>query len=196
MTRHTLGPMLEYTVLSIRFVISLIFVLAGVSKFRDRPGFQKAVEEYRLLPPNATPSVVRWLPVMELTAGLMLALGVAQRPVAVALILLLTVFGVAVGANLVRGRRIDCGCLAATGGHRISWWTVVRNLGLIGLAAMVWRWPSASLTPLSSTATDMPATDASAAIALSSVIVVLVLLIGEAGRLHRLVAATRAGSGL
>jgi hypothetical protein len=50
---------------------------------------------------------------------------------------LLVGFAGAVSINLVRGRRIDCGCATAPSPRTIGWGLVVRDLVLAGMATVV-----------------------------------------------------------
>ena len=74
---------------------------------------------------------------LELAAGALLLLGLATAPVAALLGAVLVVFTGAVAINLARGRAIDCGCYGAGPSRTIGWSTLVRNLGLLGMAVVV-----------------------------------------------------------
>lgn len=120
-----------------RFVLATAFVLAGVAKLPRRREFELAVERYRLLPTLWSRRVARVLPVFELLSGFLLGVGLLTVPTAVLLMAALATFTIAVTINLLRGRRIDCGCFGPAAPERITWWTVVRNLALLGMALVV-----------------------------------------------------------
>jgi hypothetical protein len=125
------------TVLAVRLLLGFVFVLAGLAKLRDLPGFRRAVDRYRLLPgslvePLAT--VVAWT---EVAAGGALAAGIAT-PLAAGLVTAQLIgFATAMGINLVRGRDIECGCAGTSSGTTISWRLVARNAALAVPAAGV-----------------------------------------------------------
>jgi hypothetical protein len=121
--------------LAVRAALTLLFASAAVHKLRDPARFAATVAEYRLLP--------RWL-----ARPASLAIVLAELAVAAALVVptargtgcmgaaaLASVYAIALGVNLARGRRdLDCGCLGAGGREAISWWLVARNLAVVAIA--------------------------------------------------------------
>lgn len=67
----------EFTVLTFRFLLGLLFVLAGVTKVAN-PRFRSIVNSYGLLPDGLVPPVARWLPWFEILCGGALTLTVHQ----------------------------------------------------------------------------------------------------------------------
>jgi uncharacterized membrane protein YphA (DoxX/SURF4 family) len=116
--------------------LAAMFLGALYHKVTERLEFVGIVANYRLFPRPWAPAVA-WL-VMggELAAAGLLVVS-ATRPVGALLaIALLGAYTLGIAINLWRDRRdIDCGC----GGEPtpLSGWLVVRNLILIGLAAMI-----------------------------------------------------------
>jgi Methylamine utilisation protein MauE len=109
---------------------------AGLSKIGDRVRLTEAIMGYRVVPDRIAVALGRWLPIAEMVAAALLAVGVGVVVVAVFVAVSLTVFAGAMVVNLIRGRRIECGC---SGGsvRRISWLLVARNLLLATVAGMV-----------------------------------------------------------
>lgn len=109
--------------------MAIILITGALGKLRDLELFRYAVENYGLLNGASAVLFARVFPCMELLAGVALIVD-ATRSVGV--VLGLAVMAVATGGvviNLLRGMgRIECGC--GTGGQRISWSLVVRNLFL------------------------------------------------------------------
>lgn len=109
--------------------MGIILITGALGKLRDLELFRYAVENYGLVNGGSAVLFARLFPVAELLAGLAL-IPDATRPLGV--LLGLAVMAVATGGvaiNLLRGMgRIECGC--GTGGQRISWGLVVRNLFL------------------------------------------------------------------
>jgi len=120
-----------------RFALAIVFLLAGVAKLPRRREFTDAVLGYGLVPPNVGRLVGRWLPSFELAAAVLLGVGLATAIVAGLIGLLLAGFCVAIVANLLRGRSIDCGCFGVVAERRITWLTVARNLVLLFMAVTV-----------------------------------------------------------
>jgi hypothetical protein len=121
--------------LALRASLALLFAAAAVHKIRDGARFRATVVEYRLLPPVlALPASVA-IVVAELAVATLLALP-ATRGIGYAGVAgLASIYAIAIGVNLRRGRRdLDCGCLGAGGREAISWWLVGRNLVLVALA--------------------------------------------------------------
>jgi uncharacterized membrane protein YphA (DoxX/SURF4 family) len=126
-----------FAAVAFRFLLGTVFALAGLAKLPRRAQFEDAVRGYRLVPDRFAPPIARWLPIVELAAGTLLLLGLGTAPVAGLLGVFLVVFTGAVAINLARGRAIDCGCYGAGPARTIGWPTLVRNLGLLAMAAVV-----------------------------------------------------------
>jgi hypothetical protein len=120
--------------LSFRFILGFVLLTAAIPKMVDRHEFQRAVRNYALLPTGSVGLVAAWLPRLELVFGVALLLGAFVTPVATLSALMLLTFSAAVVANLVRGRRIDCGCRGSVAPREIGWWLVVGDLALAGMA--------------------------------------------------------------
>jgi uncharacterized membrane protein YphA (DoxX/SURF4 family) len=120
-----------------RFALAIVFLLAGLAKLPRRREFTEAVLGYGLVPARIGRVVGAWLPAVELGAAVLLIAGLGTEVVAGLIGVLLTGFSIAIVANLVRGREIDCGCYGVVAERRITWLTVARNAVLIALAAVV-----------------------------------------------------------
>lgn len=120
-----------------RFVLATIFVLAGTAKLARRREFAEAVRNYQLLPVWASEVVSRSLPPGELIVGVLLLLGVAPVPVAAVAAFCLLAFSVAIAMNLLRGRRIDCGCFGLVADSQLTWSSVGQNALLLSAALLV-----------------------------------------------------------
>jgi uncharacterized membrane protein YphA (DoxX/SURF4 family) len=180
-------PVVALAVYAARFFLALVFIAAGASKLFQAEEFERAVANYRLLPRRFSRPVAIWLPRAELGAGFLLACGVALVPVAYLTALLLLVFSVAVGINLLRGREMSCNCFGASASEKMTWLTVGRNLVLTGIAVSVVLipptafsvWPGPGGGP---TAASVTAGAAIAMLIASSSAVLLVGLISQAWR--------------
>lgn len=135
----------EFFALIARLILGFTFLRAGVLKFGNRDHFESAVQKYDLAGPAVSHQIALLLPPMELVLGSFLLVGLAQSPVSLLLAGLLLMFETAVIVNLLRGRVIDCGCFGAGSEREITWWTVLRNGGLVVAALFVAANPAASL---------------------------------------------------
>ncbi len=123
--------------LLLRLLLGVLFVYAAWEKVLHPQAFAMSVRAYKIVPfslSNLFALIVSW---SELTAGIMLLLGVLSRKAAGALFLLLCAFTVAIATTIVRGMVIDCGCFGAEGGATTSWLSILRNVGLLIAAWLI-----------------------------------------------------------
>lgn len=135
----------EFAALTGRYVLAFVFLSASVPKLLAHADFKAALANYRLLPGRLVSPVATWLPRLELTAAAALFAGVALTAVGLTVAGLLLLFAGAISVNLVRGRRIDCGCSGLTARKTISWLAALRNASLAATAVGVALWPSDAL---------------------------------------------------
>jgi uncharacterized membrane protein YphA (DoxX/SURF4 family)/peroxiredoxin len=124
--------------LAARLLLAAVFLLAGTTKLVDPVGLRKALRNFGLPPALARPAVI-------LLPGLELAVAVALIPTSLAwygawgALVLLTVFLLAVGIAMARGRKPDCHCFGQLHSAPVGWPTLVRNVVLGACAgALVW----------------------------------------------------------
>lgn len=113
-----------------------LILLSGQAKLR-RGTFVNDLANYRLLPRTWVPPLAHALPKVEVVTGLCLLLGIASTAALIVTAVLLVAFSTGVTINLLRGRRVACGC---RGSHTtISWRLVCTNIALVlaALTAMV-----------------------------------------------------------
>jgi hypothetical protein len=122
---------------ALRLSLALLLLGAFRHKARDLGGFRAAVADYRILPVWAVTAGTALLLAGELSVGIALlvpGLGGVAAPAAAAL---LTLYSVAIGVNLVRGRRdIDCGCSGPGARRTLGEGLLVRNAVLIATATL------------------------------------------------------------
>src|SRR3954447_3661545 len=127
---------MDAAVLAARLLLAALFVVSGVGKLADLPGFRGTLRGFGLGEPLARIGAVA-LPVAELaTAAALLVQPLAIWGAAAAL-LLLTAFTGAIVNALARGDAPDCGCFGALQSAAVSRRQVVRNAVLGGLAVFV-----------------------------------------------------------
>jgi uncharacterized membrane protein YphA (DoxX/SURF4 family) len=132
--------------LTVRAAIALgaVFVAAALPKVADPPGFAKSIWYYHLFPAALIHPAALVLPWLELICGLALCLGLWVRAATAWVALLLLCFVAALSINLARHHPVDCGCFQTQGkvlseGERLNdmRWAILRDLGLLALAAQV-----------------------------------------------------------
>jgi hypothetical protein len=125
--------------LIIHLSLGILFATAALSKLRNRRDFYAAMLAYQLLPSRWAMNLAVILPWAEGVIAVGLILGVnAALPAAGGL---LSIYALAMGVNLGRGRRdLDCGCGGAP--QPLNVWLVIRNLVLAAVAFAASFWPA------------------------------------------------------
>jgi uncharacterized membrane protein YphA (DoxX/SURF4 family) len=133
-------PVIALLQLALSALLGGVFVAAALPKLRHPKGFLLTVLEYRVLPDGLRPIYARLAPPLELLAALLLFAGVGVRAAAALLALLALSFVIGVGANLARGRDLDCGCFGHEAGkdtsktRQISLGVLLQDVGLLAAA--------------------------------------------------------------
>ena len=141
MRERLLSPWLT---IRVQFVLAALFVVAGLSKIADPPGFAHEIHNYRLVPGAVVNPMALVLPWLEVVTGAALFFGIARRTAARIFGLLLVVFIGALSINLARGRPVDCGCFGSskapkTSAERLDEMklAIARDFGMLLLVAQV-----------------------------------------------------------
>ena len=134
----------EWLTVRVQFVLAAFFVVAGLAKIADPPGFAHEIHNYGLVPGPLVSAMALVLPWLEVITGVALFLGIARRSAARVLGILLIVFIVALSINLIRGKPVDCGCFGLstvqkTDADRLKEMKLVilRDIGLLLLAGQI-----------------------------------------------------------
>ncbi len=134
----------EWLRVRVQFVLAAFFVVAGISKIADPPGFAHEIHNYKMVPGALVNAMALILPWIEVVTGVALFLGIARRTAAKVLGILLLVFIAALGVNLARGHPVDCGCFGTstvqkTDAERLRDMkiAIARDVGLLILAAQI-----------------------------------------------------------
>lgn len=114
---------------------SYLFISSGFQKARQQPYQQQVINQYRLLPQRWSPLLARWLPVIEISAGVALLIPGLRYLAMMLVVALLVVYSLAITINITRGRTdIDCGCSGSMNTQTISAWMLLRNSFLLIVA--------------------------------------------------------------
>jgi uncharacterized membrane protein YphA (DoxX/SURF4 family) len=112
-----------------RSLVGVTLVTTGMSKLRHLDGFVRDALEYQFGPAPLVRLLAPLIPAVEIGLGAMLLAGYELKSAASVASLLLALFLLATSANLVRARRIRCGCGFAQS-DEIGVATVIRQISL------------------------------------------------------------------
>jgi uncharacterized membrane protein YphA (DoxX/SURF4 family) len=113
-----------------RSIAGLILLYAGFEKLGIPREFSEQIAAYRLADKLGDLGTIMVqiaaivLPWLEISAGLLLLLGLWTRAAGLCGLGLFSLFGLAVGAALLRGLDIDCGCFGTANAAKIGWTTL------------------------------------------------------------------------
>jgi uncharacterized membrane protein YphA (DoxX/SURF4 family)/peroxiredoxin len=125
----------------LRIALSGVFGVAGVTKLIDPRGTRDAVKNFGA-PEPIVPAVSLALPILELAVAAGLLFTYTSRVSALAALLVLILFVVAISVNLARGRTHDCHCFGQLYSRPLGWPTLVRNIAFaLGAAFFLWQPP-------------------------------------------------------
>jgi len=119
-----------------RWLLAVVFLMAGASKVTDLAAFADVVLLHSPAPYFLGRVAAAWLPWLELTCGVCLAVGLAVREAAGVLAVLL--LGLLVYSLVYPGDAASCGCFVFPVKVEAlpPWWPPIRNAAL--LLASVW----------------------------------------------------------
>jgi uncharacterized membrane protein YphA (DoxX/SURF4 family) len=124
-------------ILAVRVLLGSLLAVTGIGKLANHRTFVLIVRSYKLVPEASVGALCWLLPLAEVVLATLLFAGRLLPWAALGAGGLFVVFSLAVSINLVRGHRdMPCGCCGKATGGRIGWHVVLRNLGLVGLAAV------------------------------------------------------------
>jgi peroxiredoxin/uncharacterized membrane protein YphA (DoxX/SURF4 family) len=119
-----------------RFLLAVVFVVAGLAKLADRAGSRQALQDFGLPAAVARPLGLL-LPLAELAVAVALVAPILAWWGALGALALLLLFVAGISYNLTRGRRPDCHCFGQLYSAPAGWSTLIRNLVLAAVAALV-----------------------------------------------------------
>lgn len=119
-----------------RLLLILVFLVAGISKLRDREGSQDALVAFGI-PPAWSKLLGIGLPALEIITALFLFFEATAVTGAILAIGLLALFSIGIVYNLSKGRTPDCHCFGKVYSKPISKIDILRNFLLASIAAIV-----------------------------------------------------------
>lgn len=126
--------------LLVRLVLAGVFIWAGALKLMEVDSFAGTISEFNLAPEGWLAPMAYGLPVLEILAGVGLALEAPGALLAIAL--MLTGFIAVLWFGILSGLHIDCGCFSAEdlAGHDSLRQAFYRDIGLVAAAAYLYFW--------------------------------------------------------
>lgn len=127
----------EIITYGLQLAVGCVFLSAALPKLLDLAGFRRVVSDYAILPSPVVPLVAPLLVISEVVVCISFLTGYVLGIGLLFAVALLGVFGVGIGVNLQRGRRINCGCFGSNS-DSISMRSLARlALLLAGVLALV-----------------------------------------------------------
>jgi putative oxidoreductase len=123
-----------FRILSI--IYSVIFMYAGIQKLIHPLQFADGIASFQILPLYLISFLAVTLPPLEIFSGCLLFLPFCrhteitqsfQKIAYFSVLILCSVFLLAVGSALVRGIKIDCGCFGSNSTKLNVWWIFLRD---------------------------------------------------------------------
>ena len=132
--RHDLAVLLS------RWILGLVFIVAGAEKIARPELFALSIEGYSLIPQvlvNLAALIIPWIEVM---CGIFLLGGLLVSASAAMLSGLLGMFIAAIISAILRGFEIDCGCFGLQNSAPVGWGKVFEDVALLlpGLHLMLY----------------------------------------------------------
>ncbi len=132
-------------VLVARIVLAAVFATAGFAKLMDRQGSRRALEGFGV-PHAVSATAAVALPLAELATAIALTSTPAARWGALAALVLLVAFAIAIANALTRGQTPDCHCFGQLHSAPAGRGTLIRNSALAIPAGLVtWRGPGPAI---------------------------------------------------
>jgi uncharacterized membrane protein YphA (DoxX/SURF4 family)/thiol-disulfide isomerase/thioredoxin len=139
---------MDTAILLTRVFLSVVFATAAVSKLLDMTGTRRAAEEFGV-PASLSAMVARALPAVEIAAAVLVLVQPTARIGALAMLVLLLVFVIAIARLLRRGLAPECHCFGQLQSAVAGRSTLLRNLALCVGSAMAFAYgPGLSLAGL------------------------------------------------
>ncbi len=130
-----------------RFFLGLLFIYASLDKIRHPAEFAKIVYNFHILPGFLINIFAIILPWVEFLTGVFLILGIALESVAFLATVLLVIFMIALGVNLIRGIDINCGCFSTASSSKSNLSKrVIEDAIFLAMSLQVWKCNKGFLT--------------------------------------------------
>lgn len=116
--------------------LSVVLLVSAWGKLRAPANFRRALSTFGIIPESAVPSLLIAVPVTELALATLQWIRPLRPAAGIALVVMLVAFTLLLLRSLVMGEEVDCGCFGSAAPEKVSWFSIARNLVVIGLAVM------------------------------------------------------------
>lgn len=125
----------------LRVFLAVLFFISAFSKLRDYSRITATVIAFNLIPRNWAQPFSLVLICIEFCIASILLVGWQSQSSALSYGILLLIFTLAMGINLLRGRvDLDCGCFGSQVHQKIGFISIGRNLFLMALSSPIVLW--------------------------------------------------------
>ena len=144
---HLVFEIQSLILIACRLTLGAVFLASSVSKVKQPRLFSAEVVAYKLIPNKWSWPIALTLMSMELVVAVLLLIGWQSRLAAFLGGLLLVIFTIAIGFNLLRGRAdLECGCFGKKNAQKIGLRLIARNLILLIVAVCITLWGGSLLS--------------------------------------------------
>ncbi len=98
---------------AIKLGLGIVFVYSSFHKIEDPAAFAKILFGYDIFPHISINALAIIVPFVELTCGFCLIFGLFPRSAVLIINVMLILFILLIGFNLIRGHQFDCGCFSS-----------------------------------------------------------------------------------
>jgi uncharacterized membrane protein YphA (DoxX/SURF4 family) len=123
----------------VAIIIGGLFIYAGVVKVIDPAEFARDIDNYKMLPWQASVWIGLYLPWLEILCGLALIARVLYRGSVFVLTALMVLFIVITVIAKARGLDISCGCFGHASKYLSFAWHLVLDFLLLGGLVLLWK---------------------------------------------------------
>jgi len=124
----------------LRFAFASVFVYAGVLKLGSPQNFADSIATFAIIPSHYINFVAISLPPFEILAGLAAMAGIQRRSAILGLTATTFVFILALGAAIIRGIPVDCGCFGSgKSSASAAWIALGRDFILFAVGLLLYR---------------------------------------------------------
>jgi len=141
------GRSTRYLEWMLRLVIGGVFIYAGWAKRNEGIEFADSVASFRILPGAVIVPFVLSIVPFEIGAGAMVLTGWQKRVGALGLLIMASMYCVALALALARGITVNCGCFGTGAVGANPWIDLGRDLLLAAGCAVLYRITSRSVAP-------------------------------------------------
>ena len=127
----------KYLQQTLKFVLGLVFIIAGIQKIIDPNAFADSIANYRVFPIFTINFFAITVPWIELVSGILLIFNKHVKENSLLLGSLLLIFIVLVFSALIRGLDFECGCFGTNDATRVGWMKIFENIGLLFIAVII-----------------------------------------------------------